>query len=377
MPDEVIIVDAAGTEHHFPAGFDPKQAGEIVRQRTAAAAPAAEPSYLSQVGERFTGGLKRAVHNPAVGAGLATTVAAPFTGGLSLLPAAATMFGAGTAGALATGADIPTAAKEGAYSAAGEGIGRGVMAGARKVGRLIYRTAMRPSMGLQREFPDVIDTGLREGARVSEGGHGKIAGKLRASADEANTMIADAQAAGAAPIPTKEVASEFGDVFKQGRRQAQLGRPDPRPAVLQRLQAFDTKHPGGIPLDTAQPLKGEAQDLASRAYRAQDLGHPITDLSAASDEAMARGLRKGIEARVPGVGKVNAHTQSLMGVDRALEDALRRNVPGLSNVRALLGDFIPATASSVGIGLDRTGRSQLTPAAFRTALLAALGQQQE
>jgi hypothetical protein len=38
----VVIVDAAGAEHHFPAGFDPVKAGAIVRQQTQAHPPSAE-----------------------------------------------------------------------------------------------------------------------------------------------------------------------------------------------------------------------------------------------------------------------------------------------------------------------------------------------
>lgn len=34
-PQEVIIVDASGTEHHFPSGFDPKRAAGIVRGQSA------------------------------------------------------------------------------------------------------------------------------------------------------------------------------------------------------------------------------------------------------------------------------------------------------------------------------------------------------
>lgn len=50
MQDEpIIIVDDAGNEHEFPAGFDPKRAGEIVRKQTAATAPApAKASTLPQ-----------------------------------------------------------------------------------------------------------------------------------------------------------------------------------------------------------------------------------------------------------------------------------------------------------------------------------------
>jgi hypothetical protein len=201
---------------------------------------------------------------------------------------------------------------------------------------------------------------------------------LSESAQKAKDMIAAAEAAGAPPIDPKEVAREFKDVFQQGKNQFQLGRKvDPRLEEIERLKNFAARNPNGIPLLRGQVLKQEAQDAASKAYRAQELGHPITDLTAAGDKAQARGFRKAIEARVPGVDAVNARSQQLIGLARTLEDANRRNVPGVGSLRSLLGDFVPSVSSRAGIVLDRTGRSSLTPASFRTALIAALGGQQE
>jgi len=79
---------------------------------------------------------------------------------------------------------------------------------------------------------------------------------------------------------------------------------------------------------------------------------------------------------VPGVADVNKHTQELIGLTRALEDATRRNVPGVGSLRTLLGDFAPSMASRGGIALDRAGGLPL-PASMRTAaLLAALAGEQ-
>lgn len=377
----------AAVIQHYKAPAAPTQAA--APQQSFVDAMLSDNPSLPPMMRATQGALRLAKAHPvATGAMVGGALA---TGGTSI-PASMALAGLGGAGGagygmLAKGAqsgdfgtpsgNAATMAKEGALSAAGEGVGQGAVRLAKDAGKLIYKTALRPSMGLQREFPQVAEVGLREGIPVSQGGAAANEARLGASADEARQMISAADAAGAPPVTTKEVAQQFGDVFKQGRNQAALGRPDPRPAVLDRLQAFDAKNPNGIPLLRAQDLKSEAQDLASRAYRAQDLGHPITDLSAASDKAMASGLRQGIEARVPGVAGVNAHTQELIGLKRALEDALRRNVPGVGSIRSLLGDFAPSAASHVGIGADRLGRSGVMPASFKTALIAALGGQQE
>lgn len=96
--DPVIIVDDEGTEHEFPAGFDPKQAGLIVsRQRGEATAAAAQAKAedKSQFTKRFLGGVKDA----ATGflPGIVSTITAPFSeegrAGLADLPQQALTFG--------------------------------------------------------------------------------------------------------------------------------------------------------------------------------------------------------------------------------------------------------------------------------------------
>jgi hypothetical protein len=335
---------------------------------------------------------KAAINNPvqslAIAGGLA---AAPLTGGGSLAATAAAS-GLGAAGgaglgsilnAIRGGENGPTSAAgvaktmamEGAAGAAGQGIGTGVTKALKLGGKTLYKSILRPSIPLQREFGDVAEVGLREGVRVSNAGTEKVATKLAGNSAKAKQLIADAHAAGAPPIKPQEVAREFGQVFQQGRRQAQLGRPDPRPAVVDRLKTFGAKNPNGIPLDQAQALKGEAQDLASRAYRAADRGGPMTDLSAESDKAMARGLRGAIESRVPGVKGVNAHSQELIGLDRALDDASFRNVPGVGLIRTMLGNFAPGTASGAAIAADRAGHLPWNET-LKAALIAAMGGQE-
>lgn len=339
---------------------------------------------------RGTQALARGVkaHPVTAGALAGGLVAAPFTGGTSI-PAAMAASGLGAAGGAGIGSiasaamgneggpetagDVArTMAMEGAGGAIGAGVGGGLQKGLKLAAHRLYKGVLRPSMGLQREFDDVAAKGLKEGARVSDAGAAKVQGRLSANSAKAKQMIADAEAGGASPVDPREVASEFGDVFQQGRRQAQLGRPDPRPAVVERLKTFGARNPQGIPLGKAQELKGEAQDLASRAYRAADRGGPMTDLSAEADKAMARGLKGGIEKRVPGIKPVNADSQELIGLSRALEDASFRNVPGVGVIQTLLGNFAPASASAGAIGMDRAARVPFGDA-LKTALIAALG----
>jgi hypothetical protein len=359
-----------------PAAAPPKEPGMV--DRMLADNPALPPMLRGTQGVLRTAKANPVQAGAMVGGALATGGASiPAQLGLAALGAAG---GAGY-GMLAKGAatgdfgtpagNAATMAGEGAAAATGQGVGAGIAGALKTGGKLVYKTALRPSASLQREFGDVAETGLREGAVVGQRGVSSTTNKLGANGAKTRAMIADAEAAGASPVSTREVADAFGDVFKEGRAQAQLGKVDHRPDVLRRLQTFNQRNPNGIPLSKAQELKGTAQDLASRAYRAEDFGHPITDLSAASDKAMASGLRQGIEKRVPGVAAVNKNSQEQIGLLRALEDATRRNV-GIGGLRAMLGDFTPAAASIGGIGMNRAAKAPL-PASFRTALISALG----
>ncbi len=391
MPDRLQSI----VQRMIDAGESEDNIATVIRDyKTVSATPTEKPDPFASA-RRTAGGApagdiwQRAKDNPVetgamIGSSIGTGGAGPLVSMARAALGAAGGAGYGiTADALrrgpspSMGEDVKTMAKQGATAAAGEGAGQAVGAGLRKFGKLVYKGSLRPSMGHQREFGDVAETGLRRGVPVDAGGIAQTEAGLRSNSASIDQLLADAQAAGAPPITAREVAGEFGDVFQQGRRQADIAKTDPRPAVVGRLTKFGQRHPGGIDLPRAQALKGEAQDAATRAYRAEDLGHPITDLSAASDKAMARGLRTGIERRVPAVGPINVESQEMIGLLRALEDANMRNVPGVGSLRTLLGDFMPSVASRGGIAMDRTGRSPAVPAAFRTALLAALGQGQE
>jgi hypothetical protein len=342
--------------------------------------------------------LAKAAYNHPVTAGALAggMLAAPLTGGASI-PAAMAASGLGAAGGAGLGSianaaigkeggpktagDVAkTMALEGAAGAAGEGLGQGAAKLLRVGGKLVYKAALRPSMPLQREFGDIAETGLREGVRVSEGGARQAGDLLSESASKAKGLIQDAQAAGAAPIRIKDVAGSggIGEVNQRAAVRARTGLSDERPAITGRIKAMQAQNPNGITLDRAQTMKGELQDLAGRVYRAQEKGAPVLDLSADTNAALARGLRSEIAksaeaAGVPGVHAANERTQEMIGLNRAMEDANRRNIPGVGSIRSLLGDFIPSVSSTAAIEAHRIGQSSALPNSLRAALIAALG----
>lgn len=333
--------------------------------------------------------LRKAKDNPVQAAAVAGgALAVPLTGGTSLLPsiAAAGLGGAGGAGLaiggrqLATGRPesakdtAQTMATEGAAQAVGQGIGGGMAKFAGAAAPRIMRGVLRPTRRVQDEFGDVVGAALKE--KVPIGQSGTITGRLRSSAGQADELIKAAEQAGAPPIKVKEVTREFKPVAETLKKRTEIGLPDDTPELAQRGAAMYRQNKQGIPLTRAQELKREAQDMASRTFRAIEKGNPVKDTTGLADKAVATGLRKAIEQRVPGVAPVNARTQSLMGLQEAMEQAESRNggIVGLNPLNWLSG-AAPNIGSRMAFTADSVSRAPLAGGsrALMAALMALMG----
>ena len=104
-----------------------------------------------------------------------------------------------------------------------------------------------------------------------------------------------------------------------------------------------------------------AQRVASEGYRKVARGADINTVPLDANMAIARGLRKQIEQRAD-VGPLNEQTQRLMGVERALDDAMGRisnNQPiGMNALIAAgagsatgLASQDPGVGGTVGLGI--------------------------
>lgn len=229
-----------------------------------------------------------------------------------------------------------SAALQGALTGAGNVVS-GQLA---KRGHRLYQGLLKPSKGSRAEFPDAVETLLRERATISQAGADKIGRRLVQSSDEAKALIAGAT--DAPPVTGREIVSEYAPVVGELRKRAAIGQPSQLSEVGARGRRVMQQSKQGIPLARAQELKQTAQTASSGAYRQLERGG-AKELSAESllDKATAGGLRKAIETRVPAIKGVNQRTQSLMGAERALEDALAREgntLPfGMRDVMGLLG----------------------------------------
>lgn len=180
----------------------------------------------------------------------------------------------------------------------------------------------------------------------------------------------------------------MGDPNAKASRRAALGEPDLRPALRERIEALKKAYPtGDIPLPEANALKREAQELAYESAKDN------LSVQKSAQQATARGLRRGIEDKVPDVGPMNAKEQDLLGASRTLREAEDRQLPyahilsllaggtvgltahplqGLGLAALGMGASSPAVGTRLGIGLDRVGRVAGAKPSAKTALILRL-----
>lgn len=266
---------------------------------------------------------------------------------------------------------------------------------------------LKPKQAVKDSFGDATEIAgalLENRAPISRGGVEKMTGRLKDSRNTAMQMVGEAEKAGMQGVVAKDVVSEFAPVVKELRKRVDIGQADELGKVGERgkrILATTRHHAGDIPLTKAQALKETAQDASSGAYRAIERGTQ-KQLSADDllDTAVARGMKQGIERKVPGVKAQNAQTQKLIGGTRALEDAVEREannnmLGGMRDIGALIagiggtavggpvlgtagaailrGMATPSIGSRAAIGLNEASKLGLDDAMQR-ALLVAMSQ---
>lgn len=249
-----------------------------------------------------------------------------------------------------------------------EGGGRIISRGLQAVAKPIYNLGLGASKALRREYPNLAQTGLEEGISVSGRGTAKAGRLVTQSAKEADSLIAQAEQAGAPRVSPKRVVTgtdAFRDVAKSARHEAQMGMSNDIDTVVGRVKTLQANNPKGFRLQDAQEKKRVAQAAADKAFRAEDKGAQVSGIGAQLDKATATGLRKSISDIVPAVGPVNARTQALGGLKGALDDAGTRNHM-LSRLMWPL-----ATGATAGFGSGDAGQG--IGAAITTAALTSPG----
>lgn len=272
-----------------------------------------------------------------------------------------------------------------------EGVGRYVLGPIMKIfGRAMYRSALKPSVALRKEFggKKITDTLVDAGIPITRTERGtEQAEKMLAAAgkDTMDTIAASGAKPGTIRPVLKSLDATRGDVSKRVVR---------GPAE-QEIQAFrDTalkENPGQIPVTRLQEMKQAEQGLALQAYKAEMRGAPVNSLETSMHEDLARGLREAIERRIPSIADKNKRTQDIIGALKAITAAEGRiannNLIGMGDILSLVSGAgaaavtgrpsmaaigvlqevltRPEIASRLGIVMDRAGKPQITPQMLR------------
>ncbi len=219
---------------------------------------------------------------------------------------------------------LTSLATQGAVQGGIEGVGRAAVPAARWTAKRLYQSAVKPSVRLRREFPDIVQTALEEGIPAGGGGVGRATRMVSESRQAAMNEVKNAAAAGASPVTANEIVPSLTSAAEVAKLRTLGGRSSEMGAVTERANSIIQNTKGGVPLETAQATKETMQDLATKAYRAEEAGNPVNEIQRIMDENVARAYRIAIEKRAPDVGAINARTQKLIGVMRTLEDAAGR-----------------------------------------------------
>lgn len=261
------------------------------------------------------------------------------------------------------------------------------------LGRSMYRSALKPSIEVRREFGgrEVTDTLVDAGIPITRLGVGteRTAQMLKDAGQDTARTIASAEAAGAKPSTMRPVVKSL------ERTRAKVSDRVVRGPATKEVDAMRdaalAENPGRIPVSRLQTMKQAEQDLAIQAYKAEAKGAPVNSVDTSMHEDLARGLREAIERRIPSIADKNKRTQDIIGALKAISQAEGRiannNLVGMGDMLSLgtgLGAVAmtgrpsaaalavlqevltrPEIASRLGIAMDRSGRPMITPQAMR------------
>lgn len=236
--------------------------------------------------------------------------------------------------------------KEGLIQGASEAGGRVLAGGARVIGKSLVENAVRPTMTMVKEFPDVVGTIVRERLPVGRALPGATPGStqakrlLQASSQHTRELLKGAEQAGIRFNPQQIAAQNISDLAGEIRKQP-LSGPD-----LKRLSAmtmqYIKEHGAAMTPQAVKDMKQAAQALAKPVFRAQQAGGAVTAdqaLGARFNEAIASGAKQALET-ISGIAASEGRTQGLIGATRAIRQAETRRL-------SLAGEAISGSSAIV------------------------------
>lgn len=266
---------------------------------------------------------------------------------------------------LAAATDI---AKEGAIQGAAEGIGGLVTKGVAKGARAVYRGYLKPSLAAKHvgKAGEIVETALREGIPVSQGGASKAQGLIA----ELRQVVDSELQASSGQVDLRAIADKV-RAFAKARYYRAGADPSDYNAALAVADRIDN-HPAlgsavtrataasvDVPVAEANQVKRALQESAASSY-----GAPNANATARATKEGARETRLAIEGATGGTGgvvaKLNAREAKLIDAARAVRQAVERE----ANQNKLVG---VKTLASIGAGGVEYGRSGDPLAAAATA----------
>ena len=170
----------------------------------------------------------------------------------------------------------------------------------------LMHSALKPSSKdiMSGDAAKAIDTLLKEGANISTAG----ATKLRTHINQLSGEVAKKIAASPATVDKAHAASEVYKTLQKFRNQVNPGADTK--AILNSWTEFNKAVANKIPVQEAQVLKQGTYKVLADKYA--KMGAVENEAATQAQMSMARGLRKGIEEVVPGVGQLNKQESALI-----------------------------------------------------------------
>jgi hypothetical protein len=184
-----------------------------------------------------------------------------------------------------------------------------------KVAPRLYQSALKPSTTLSRsEVKGLVQTGLDKGIPVSEGGVTKLSGLIK----NLNTKIEALINSDPNPqIDPNAVATRIDNVRPTFANQV---NPESDVAALDAVkQEFLRNNPNTLTTAQAQKLKQNTYKQLDR----KDFGE-LKGAQVEGQKQLARGLKEELENVFPELKDMNAKEGALIGLDGALEQAVKR-----------------------------------------------------
>lgn len=228
---------------------------------------------------------------------------------------------------------VGAAAEVGIPAVLGGGLGQAVGAAPVKAfGTRVMQSALKPSSKelVSGDAAKAIETMLTEGGGGIVGPGTNVtasgAASLRAKISDLHREVAQKIASSTEMVDKAFVASEVTKTLTKFRQQVNPGAD--REAILKAWQEFNTTWGPKIPIADAQALKSGTQHIVAKKYGEQ------SGATTEAEKSMARGLRLGIEDRIPEVGKLNAKEANLLNAlyiaDKRAGLEGNKNIGGLS-----------------------------------------------